>query len=463
MLIPVELPRWVRVQDGMDLGTLRRQLVLLTGALAALVAVALIGMVQVVLAGSASDSVRQVLADRAALVAGSVAVGADGRLTVPAAVLDPGVALYDDGGRLVAGQIPASLSDVFADLSAAGGSTEREGGEGFQVLAEPFSASGGTARDRGVVVVAERLAPYESAELEALGVSLAAGVLIVVLAMALAAWASRRALRPVAEMARVAEHWSDRDLDRRFDLGEPTDEIRALGHTLDGLLERVATAILAEQRLTSELAHELRTPLTAARATVELVEMRDDLDDELREDLADVRTACAEMSQTITGLLDLARAQSTSAGPASAELATVVERLAHVAGASAVVTVAVPSHLRVAAPPELVRRALGPIVDNAARLAERVHVAAVVEARAVRVVVTDDGPGVDGTLAAHLFEPGRTSGAGSGLGLALARRVARSVGGDVRLLADDDRPGDRPGALPGPLPGAAFEVTLPVA
>ncbi len=139
-----------------------------------------------------------------------------------------------------------------------------------------------------------------------------------------------------------------------------------------------------------------------------------------------------------------------------------VERIAHSVGSSAVVTLAVPAHLRVAAPAELVRRSLGPIVDNAVRLADRVHVGAVADERVVRVVVTDDGPGVDGPLAAHLFEPGRSSAGGSGLGLALARRVARSVGGDVRLLLAGERPGDLPGALPGPLPGAAFEVTLPI-
>ena len=50
----------------------------------------------------------------------------------------------------------------------------------------------------------------------------------------------------------------------------------------------------------------------------------------------------------------------------------------------------------------------------------------------------------------RLFEPGTTDrvGTGSGLGLSLARRVARSSGGDVALLQGDDA-------------GATFVVTLP--
>ena len=65
--------------------------------------------------------------------------------------------------------------------------------------------------------------------------SLAAGAVIVVLAVALTAWSSRRELAPVAEMAHVAEQWSERDLGRCFDLGGPTNEIRARGRTLDKL------------------------------------------------------------------------------------------------------------------------------------------------------------------------------------------------------------------------------------
>jgi signal transduction histidine kinase len=60
----------------------------------------------------------------------------------------------------------------------------------------------------------------------------------------------------------------------------------------------------------------------------------------------------------------------------------------------------------------------------------------------VRAIVRDDGPGVDPALGETIFDPGvRGSGAdpaGAGLGLPLARRMARSCGGDVLV-------GDGPG------------------
>ena len=58
----------------------------------------------------------------------------------------------------------------------------------------------------------------------------------------------------------------------------------------------------------------------------------------------------------------------------------------------------------------------------------------------VRVAVRDDGPGIPPELGEQAFEPGvRGPGAadgGAGLGLPLARRLARSCGGDVTLGED---------------------------
>jgi signal transduction histidine kinase len=85
-----------------------------------------------------------------------------------------------------------------------------------------------------------------------------------------------------------------------------------------------------------------------------------------------------------------------------------------------------------------VRRALAPLLDNARRHAEadvRVEVSA--DERAVRVAVSDDGPGLEPGLRERVFEPGFQAhpGAGAGLGLPLARRLARACGGDVTAEA----------------------------
>ena len=82
-------------------------------------------------------------------------------------------------------------------------------------------------------------------------------------------------------------------------------------------------------------------------------------------------------------------------------------------------------------PGRLVVRAVPPVVDNAAR-----HARGGVElgrrpARPRRAGRVDDGEGVD-AVRGDAFDPGVTSGeGGAGLGLGIARRVARSFGGDI--------------------------------
>ena len=437
--------RRLRIRDRLSL---RAQLVAITALLATAVAIGLVVVVQVALAGAADRETHRVLSDRSNALVASIRTASSGEsITVPRAQLDPGVAVYDAQGRQLAGSVPPSMLQEFDSLSHATRPRVVEGGEHFAIKAKPFTTTAGTA---GVVVITERLAPYERNEQAALVVSLVAGALLVLMAAGSAAWISKRVLSPVEYMARTADEWSAHDLERRFDLGPPSNEIRALGNTFDGLLDKVAGVIRAEQRLTSELAHELRTPLTAINGTVDLLSMRTDLDAEAREDLALIKNATVSMSHTITVLLDLARRDSHAMHvdrTSLAELSAALEALPLAAG---LLSVDLPGQLSIEVPRALAVRAIAPVVDNAVALSTHVRVTGRSRGREVDLLVADDGPGVRSEWVDALFEPGWSGSGGSGLGLSLARRVARSGGGDVTLLEACNAAG-----------GATFAVTFP--
>ena len=418
---------------GFQPGSLRRQLVVLSAAITMFAAVLLTLLVQLLLARTTASTVARVLEERTdAVVSSAAGASTDGSLVVPAASLDAGVAVYDADANLVAGSAPSSLAREYAELAAGQRVRTEEVGETALVRGEPFTLPDGIS---GVVVVTERLAPYEESAHYALLASALTGLVAVLASAALAAWVSRRVLAPVVAMAATAEDWSEHDLSRRFDLGPSVNEIGALGHTLDTLLDKVATAIRSEQRLTSELAHELRTPLTSVQGTADLMALRPDLDAEVREDVEEVRAGARRMAETISALLDLARSSSSGGQPGGCDLREVLDDvLTDVGPDRAKVTLDVPEGVRLGLPSALARRAIGPLVDNAVRVAERVDVStAVGRGGCVAIVVDDDGAGVAASIRDRLFEPGQTSGSGSGLGLSLARRIARSAGGDVRL------------------------------
>ena len=404
---------------------LRRQLVWTT-ALATAVGVALLTLLtQVLLGRYTDDAVDTTLTDRA--TATVKAVRAEGLGDVESQ-LAPGTVVYDAQGVRVAGRVPTGLTSAYDDLAKTTAERSLTDHGRTRLMARSFRVGG----ESGTVVVSEPLAPYEHSESFTLAVCVVAGVLMVALATGLASWVSRRALAPVDEMARTAREWSRQDLGRRFDLGPPTNEITGLGTTLDLLLDRVATAIRAEERLTSELAHELRTPLTTIHASAELALLGSDLGPAAREEVEAILAASDRMAETVTGLLELARNVSGPGGECRAADA-VAEVLADQPAEAERVTVAVADDLWVALPQGLVARALGPVVQNALRLADEVQVEAEYAAGQVRFLVTDDGPGVEEALRDRLFEPGVTSGSSAGLGLALARRIARNAGGDVTV------------------------------
>jgi signal transduction histidine kinase len=94
--------------------------------------------------------------------------------------------------------------------------------------------------------------------------------------------------------------------------------------------------------------------------------------------------------------------------------------------------------VRVGVDQDLAERILHPVVENALRYGRgRVQVRVTRNGSSVLFAVDDDGPGVLDDEHEAIFEPavrgsaGRSSYNGAGLGLALSRRLARAVSGDV--------------------------------
>ena len=310
----------------------------------------------------------------------------------------------------------------------------------------------------GTVVAAVSLKPYEQTRSTARVASLilCGAVLIVVLFMA--RWTTARALRPVSEMTKQAAMWSEADLDGRFGLGPPHDELTELAATLDRLLERISAVIRHEQRFSTEISHELRTPLAKIRAEAEIALRRRRTPGAYRDALATILIGAERMSAVVDTLLAAARGEADARGAtcdAARAAAAAVGMCAELFDRRGV-TVTVngsdrPVHI--AADQEVVERILFPLIENGCRYATReVTVEVTTEGRRALVSVRDDGPGVDVDEVSRIFDPGergRAAGdgeAGAGLGLALARRLARQVGGEV--VAE-------------PAPGGRFTVELP--
>jgi two-component system, OmpR family, sensor kinase len=289
------------------------------------------------------------------------------------------------------------------------------------------------------------LAPYEEAQHTAVIASVALSVIVLIVVAFVTRWILATALRPVSSMTASVRDWSEHDLDRRFDLGPPHDELTELAETLDRMLDRNATALRREQRLTAEISHELRTPLARIATQSELALRRDRQPEQYRTVLATVRRNATVMTRIIDTLLTAARA-SAGTHPESASATEIAQRAADAAaelaranGVDLVVEV-VDGDSLVAADVDLATRVLSPLIDNACRYGRtRATITVGRDGRDVVFTIEDDGQGVDAAERDQIFLPGvrgdrATATPGAGLGLALARRLADSVGGTIDAI-----------------------------
>ncbi|MEB0003438.1 HAMP domain-containing sensor histidine kinase [Cryobacterium sp. 10S3] len=461
--------------------SLRRRLVFATALLTTVGMAALLSLTVAVLTHVVSEDIDGLLAERAASALATVVRQGDGIAVTRNAAggLGDVTWIYDASGRLVSGTAtgtdstatggepdpapvagPSELRAGLAALSSVTEPTERESG-GWRLRAVPIVLPGETERI-GVAVVGLSLAPYQRTETRTLLVGIGLAVLVVLGVSGMAAWTVRRALRPVEVMARRASAWSADDLTGRFDLGEPHDELTRLGQVLDGLLARVSRTIIAEQRLTAELAHELRSPLTVIRAEAELAGLDPTLSPAQVERFGRIGASVDELTEVIGTLLSVSRGQVNrdERAPVDAVLRAAV---AAAAGASAgapadavpEIVVAPAPGLELGVPQAVALRALAPLLENAVRYGRtRVTVAAVAQGGSIRISVTDDGPGIGDLVPELLFTPGyrAAESPGAGLGLALARRVAVAAGGTVEAV-----PGGRHGRFVLVLPAVPAE------
>lgn len=418
---------------------LRQQVVGTTAALTLIAMAALTVLVQSVLASTVEGDVRGLLRDRADAVAATLTLehGTVVAQETPTESLDRSTWVYDTSGRLIEGATTdGALGRAVRELSTSRQKRTASIDDEFRVLAVPVRLPDEAGEVAAVVVVAVSLAPYDRTEHYALLITLALGLIVVLGSAGISAWSLHRALKPVSAMAARAKEWSEKDLDRRFDLGEPRDEISSLATTFDALLGRVAEVIRSEQRLSQEMAHELRTPLATVRAEAEIAALAPGVPAQTRDALSRIVSASDMMATAVTALMEIARSGGavgrTSPG---AVFDSLLEGTGRPADRTVPVTVMpVPEGLLVAAPHDLVLRALSPLLDNARRHAtSRVTLRAAGRGPVVEFHVEDDGPGLQGADVEELFEPGRrgANSTGAGLGLPLARRVGRSLGGEV--------------------------------
>lgn len=266
----------------------------------------------------------------------------------------------------------------------------------------------------------------------------------------LAAWlVSRRVLRPLGRMSETARRITDRNLDERLPLTAQRDELRDLGETINGTLDRLAAALAHERRLVANASHELRTPIANQRIALD-VALRDP-----DASAASLREACeVSLEQTyrsealVNGMLAMARADQ---GRLDTEPVSLDELVRQVLGETDTGRLRVTTRLdpvTVSADPFLAERLIANLVANAvghnASDDGSIDISLRRGESGAELIVVNSCRPIDAGQLARIREPFRRASAdrtdshsGSGLGLSIVDTIARAHGWTLTLSAAD--------------------------
>ncbi len=292
---------------------------------------------------------------------------------------------------------------------------------------------------------------------------LVAGAIALVIALILGYVVARAMAQRVKRLERAAERVAAGEFEHPIPV-DSTDELGQLAVAFNEMQRQLAQLDLTRKKFIATASHELRTPIFSLGGFVELLE-DEDLDPETRKRfLEQVKDQVERLRKLSVDLLDLSRleAGSLELRPEQVDLGELTRAVSGefeptLAQHDSRIELRLPARrIEAQCDPVRVAQIMRILIDNAlthTAPGTQIVVTAGRDDGHVRLVVRDDGDGIDAQAARRIFEPFYTAddAQGSGLGLAIASELAERMSGHLQVRS---QPGDTTFTLEIPTVGA---------
>ncbi len=217
---------------------------------------------------------------------------------------------------------------------------------------------------------------------------------------------------------------------------EGSTEIRKVTQAFLGMRERLHRQLTQKTEMLAGVSHDLRTPLTRMR--LQLVMMPSS------SEVAGLQRDVEEMSNMLEGYLTFARGDGLEETQEMDINELLLDAINGRAQLDAVVHYAPQSLPLLFIKPQALKRCLTNLINNATRYGHEVWVNAFTDKGYLMIAIEDNGPGIPAEKTEEVFkpffrlDPSRNMATGGvGLGLTIARDIAQSHGGDIKLLSSE--------------------------
>ena len=249
--------------------------------------------------------------------------------------------------------------------------------------------------------------------------------------LCLAIFFLRRQISPLKELSNAADAFGKGDT---FFALKPrgADEVRQVTHAFLDMRERIRLHIEQRTDMLAGVSHDLRTPLTRMKLQIEMLTQEEDKEG-LKEDVN-------QMEQMIEVYLSFIK-EKEEVTRVKTDISNLIGNIILDAKRNGDIIVpkiieTVDAMVRISD----LRRAITNLTSNACRASNKVEISLITKEKNANIIIDDNGPGINKKDYSSVFkafyrmEGSRNlSTGGLGLGLTIARDIARSHGGEIKL------------------------------
>lgn len=253
--------------------------------------------------------------------------------------------------------------------------------------------------------------------------------------------------KPISALSRKLSRMNETHFEK-IDMDKIPDELEPLGTSLNSLFERLEKYLSYQKELFIGIAHELKTPLAVMKLKNEVALIKDRDTEKYKETIKLNIETIDRLNKMITQILDIGRQEGAQFEPLKEiDIVDFLQKKVHdykllAKSENKKLTFNLnPSALRVLIQPTLLNHIIQNFIQNAIKFTpegKEIRVISWFKENEFKVLVLDEGKGIDGNI--NIYAPFKKSGdeSGAGLGLFIAKSAADSMGLQISLQNRED-------------------------